>query len=349
MKSIPRLPILYAIFAAACYGVSSPLSKVLLKELPPTLIAAFLYLGAGLGMAILNLFRKTKRTKHKEAKITKKELPYIFGMIALDIAAPIALMFGLTMTTPANASLLNNFEIVATAVIALLIFKETVGRRMWVAITLITLSCVILSFDDISSLSFSLGSVLVLIACVFWGFENNCTRMLSLNDPLQIVVVKGFGSGIGALIIALAIREYSKNVPYIVLALLLGFFAYGLSIYFYILAQRELGAARTSIFYAIAPFIGVGLSFIFFNQPLSVSFVIAIVVMVIGAYFAASEKHHHEHTHEFIEHEHRHSHSDEHHNHTHNNPVKEHSHLHTHEKLQHDHLHTPDMHHTHTH
>jgi len=173
--------------------------------------------------------------------------------------------------------------------------------------------------------------------------------MLSIKDPLQIVVVKGFGSGTGALIIAIAIREYSFNALFIIYALLLGFFAYGLSIYFYILAQRELGAARTSAYYAIAPFIGVGLSFIVFGQAITASFIIALVIMIFGAYFAAVEKHKHLHIHEATEHEHRHNHSDGHHDHVHDSPVAEHSHPHKHEQITHEHTHTPDTHHNHIH
>ena len=186
-------------------------------------------------------------------------------MVALDIAAPIFLMYGLTKTTSANASLLNNFEIVATSLIALLIFKESISKRLWGAISLITISSIILSVEDISSFSFSFGSIFVLLACVCWGLENNCTRKLSVKDPLQIVIIKGFGSGIGSLLIAFTLGEKMNNIPYIIAALLLGFFAYGLSIFFYIYAQRDLGAARTSAYYAVAPFIGVALSLIVFR------------------------------------------------------------------------------------
>ncbi len=348
MKNI-KSPILLAILAATFYGVSTPISKLLMQELPPAFLAALLYLGAGLGMVVINLFRIKGRKNQKEAQITKLDLPYIAGMIILDIVAPIALMFGLSMTTPANASLLNNFEIVATSLIALLIFKEAIGKRMWIAIVLITLASIILSFEDITSLSFSFGSFLVIVACICWGFENNYTRKLSLKDPLQIVVVKGLGSGLGALIIAIAIREYSFNLIFIIFALLLGFLAYGLSIYLYILAQRELGAARTSAYYAVAPFIGVGLSFIVFGQSISATFFVALVIMVFGAYLAVMERHKHIHIHEVIEHEHRHNHTDGHHDHTHNHPVTEHSHPHKHEQNTHEHNHTPDMHHDHGH
>lgn len=342
--------IISAILAAVCYGISAPVSKILLNEIPPALMAALLYLGAGFGMSAVSLLNKSKQKKQTEAKITKKELPYIVGMIVLDIAAPILLMCGLTLTTSANASLLNNFEIVATALIALFIFKEAIGRRMWSAIVLITASSVILSFEDISSLSFSLGSLLVLLACLCWGFENNCTRMLSLKNPLQIVIIKGFGSGFSSLVIAFAIREYSYNILYIFFAVLLGFFAYGLSIFFYIKAQRELGAARTSAYYAVAPFVGTALSFIVFKQSVTISFIVALLIMMAGAYLAAVEKHSHLHTHDTTEHEHRHNHDDGHHYHTHDSPVDgEHNHFHTHDKTAHEHSHTPDIHHSHSH
>jgi drug/metabolite transporter (DMT)-like permease len=312
-------------------------------------MAALLYLGAGLGMSVVTVFRG-KKARQKEARITKKELPYTIAMIALDIAAPILLMVGLSKTTAAAASLLNNFEIVATTMIALFVFKENVGKQTWIAIILITIASTILSVDDYKSLTFTIGSIYVLLACICWGVENNCTRALSLKDPLQIVVVKGIGSGIGALIIALSTGGHTTTIPYISAALLLGFVAYGLSIYFYILAQRNLGAARASAYYAVAPFIGTGLSFIILRELPTLSFLIALAVMLAGAYFAAYEKHEHSHVHQEIEHEHRHNHNDGHHNHAHTPPVlSEHSHAHTHEELIHNHAHTPDLHHAHPH
>ena len=348
-KTTNKFPILLAILAAVCYGVSSPAAKLLLKELSPVFMASLLYLGAGVGMFTVRTVTNIKKRENKEAVITKKELPFMVGMIILDIAAPVLFMLGLTMTTPATVSLLNNFEIVATSVIALAIFKESIGKRLWTAISLIILSSILLSVEDLSSFSLSIGAIFALLACVCWGFENNCTRMLSLKDPLQIVIIKGLGSGIGSLLIAFFTKSLSANAIYICFALLLGFFAYGLSIYFYILAQRELGAARTSAYYAIAPFIGVGLSFVLFRQNITGTFILALAIMIFGTYFAAFENHEHIHNHERIEHEHRHNHTDGHHNHSHDFPVKDHSHKHTHEALTHEHSHTPDMHHVHTH
>jgi drug/metabolite transporter (DMT)-like permease len=154
---------------------------------------------------------------------------------------------------------------------------------------LITISSIILSFENINSLSFSYGSIFVLLASICWGLENNCTRMLSVKDPLQVVIIKGFGSGLGSLLISFTIKETSANTAYIIAALLLGFVAYGLSIYFYVYAQRELGAAKTSAYYAIAPFIGVALSFIIFLQMPAITFIIALLIMIVGTYFASTE------------------------------------------------------------
>lgn len=344
------LAISMAILAALLYGFSAPFSKMLLQEVPAALMAALLYLGAGLGMMCINLIIALSHKGTLEAKLTKKETPFIIAMIFLDIAAPILLMLGLKMTTASNASLLNNFEIVATSFIALMIFKETIGKRMWLAIALISLSSFVLSLSDLSGFSFSLGSILVLLACIAWGFENNCTRMLSLKDPLQIVVIKGMGSGIGALIIAFASKSVYAPLTYVAMALLLGFLAYGLSIYLYIRAQRDLGAARTSAFYAAAPFIGVLLSWLVIKEPITAQFLVALLIMIWGTYFAVTEDHAHAHAHEAICHNHIHNHQDGHHTHTHDYEISgAHSHEHVHEPTVHVHPHLQDLHHRHTH
>lgn len=171
----------------------------------------------------------------------------------------------------------------------MLLFKEMINKRLWIAIILVTISSILLSFEDMSSLEFSWGSLFVLLACCCWGLENNCTRMLSSKNPAQIVIIKGFGSGLGALLLALAIGERFVGFNYILFALILGFVAYGLSIYFYILAQRDLGAAKTNTYYAISPFIGAGLSLLVFNELPSAIFIIALLIMAIGTYFASTE------------------------------------------------------------
>ena len=289
MRSKPSKAICFAVLAALLYAISSPVSKLLLAHVPATMMAAFLYLGAGLGLFLVGQAGKRAGRRRREQPLTRKELPFTAAMVVLDIAAPILLMVGLTMTTAANASLLNNFEIVATSLIALGIFKEKISSRLWLAIGLVTLSSLILSVEDVSSFQFSLGSVFVLLACVCWGFENNCTRMLSSKDPREIVVIKGFGSGLGALVIAFACGERLPGVGYVLAALLLGFVAYGLSILFYIYAQRDLGAAKTSTYYALAPFLGVALSLLLFRQLPALSFFAALILMIAGTYFASTD------------------------------------------------------------
>lgn len=282
-------PILFAVLAAALYALNSPFSKLLLTGLSPTMLAALLYLGAGLGMLAVGFLQKRAGTAGKEKPLTKNELPYTVGMVVLDIMAPISLMSGLMMTTAANASLLNNFEIVATSLIALFLFREKISKRLWLGIAFVTVASILLSVEDYSSFSFSAGSFFVLLACVFWGFENNCTRKLSSKNPLEIVVIKGFGSGTGSLVIAAALGEFCANLPYMLLALLLGFFTYGLSILFYIYAQRYLGAAKTSAYYAVSPFMGAVLSLAIFRQIPSISFLTALFVMALGTYFVSTD------------------------------------------------------------
>ena len=282
--------ILFALLAATLYAINSPLSKLLLNEIPSTILAGLLYLGAGIGISVLAIIQKATKRTGDEEPLAKKDLPYTFAMVILDIAAPICLLYGLFRTTAANAALSNNFEIVATSLIALLVFKESISKRLWIAIVLVTLSSILLFFEDISSISFSFGSLFVLIACACWGIENNCTRKLSSKNPLHIVMIKGIGSGTGSLIIGLCLNQSLPEVRFIFAALIIGFVAYGLSIFFYVHAQRYLGAAKTSTYYAVAPFIGVLLSLLFFQQVPGFRFWIALVVMAIGAWLASTDK-----------------------------------------------------------
>lgn len=280
----------YAVLAAALYALNAPLSKLLLEEMPPALMAGFLYVGAGLGMLLVAFVRKLRGAGSREAGLTRAELPCTAAMILLDIAAPICLMAGLNATTAANASLLNNFEIVATAVIALVLFGEKIPPRLWLGILFITVSCAILSFEDRTSLQFSRGSLFVLLAAVCWGLENNCTRKLSAKDPLQIVALKGLFSGSGSLIVGACLGERLPSARSLMPVLALGFVAYGLSIYFYVYAQRLLGAARTSAYYAVAPFIAAILSLVLFRQVPDPAYFAALGLMLVGARLASPKE-----------------------------------------------------------
>lgn len=271
--------VLYALLAAAFYAINVPLSKLLLSHVGPTTMASLLYLGAGIGIGLMSLFRH-----QRGEKLAKKDMPFVIGMIVLDIAAPIFLMLGISYGSSSNASLLGNFEIVATTLIALFIFKETVTKRLWGAIGLITISSILLSFEGAESFRFSLGSLFVLLAAVCWGLENNCTSSISDKDTRQIVIIKGLGSGAASFVISLAVGEKLCSVTDMIIIMVLGFFAIGLGVYLYVIAQSVIGAARTSSYYAVSPFIGVLLSLVIFREIPGMLFWAALVIMAIGVY-----------------------------------------------------------------
>ena len=331
-KSGKSIAVIMALLAATFYAINTPFSKILLEKVTPTFMASFLYLGAGIGVGIMYLFNSKKEKKIE--KLSKTDLPYTVGMIVLDILAPIFLMIGINIGSASNASLLGNFEIVATTLIAILIFKEVVTSRLWIAIGFITFSSIVLSFEGSGSFKFSLGSLFVIFATCCWGLENNCTRMISDKSTYEIVILKGIFSGTGSFIIAIILGERIPDIKYILISMLLGFVAYGLSIFLYIRAQRELGAAKTSAYYAIAPFIGTFLSFAIDGDRLSEVYFIGLIFMIIGSVIVVCDtmlkNHIHYHIHtivhthnssthkHIIKHEHTHSHSGSEEKHCHN-------------------------------
>ena len=274
--------IMFAILAAALYAINIPVSKVLIIHVPETMMAAFLYLGAGIGLMIYGIIQRKLGKKQSQERLTKKEMPYTIAMVVLDIIAPILLMFGIAQTNSANVSLLNNFEIVATAIIALVIFKEVVSKKLWVAILLVTVASTILSFEGNGALAFNAGSIMVLGACVCWGFENNCTKMISRKSSVEIVTIKGCFSGAGSLIIAILLGEDIPELRWILAVSVLGFVSYGLSIHFYIMAQKDLGAAKTSAYYSIAPFLGVFFSMVLLKERPGMQFYVALAIMIVS-------------------------------------------------------------------
>jgi drug/metabolite transporter (DMT)-like permease len=343
-------PIIFALLAAVGYSISIPGEKLLLDGIEPIMTGSLIYLGSGISFAAIRLFDRKKQLFHAEAPLTKQEAPWVIAAILGLICAPILMLNGLNLTTSSNASLLSNFELVGTTLIALLFFKEAIGKRMWAAIGLVVVASCILTISDTSTLTFNLGSLLILAGTIAWSLVNNFGRMISIKDPVQYIIIKGLSAGSGLLIIALAIGENIPPARYFAGALLVGFVSYGLATFFGMRAQRELGASRAVALMATSPFLGVVIAFFLFRDPLTVQFLVALVVMAAGTLLAASERHEHLHEHEPMSHEHRHRHDDGHHNHTHEPPVLgAHSHSHDHESLTHSHPHTPDFHHRHTH
>lgn len=344
--SVKKTATAFAILAVALYAINIPLSKLLLTQVSPTMMAAFLYLGAGLGLSVWRLLTGKREA---EEPLTRSELPYTIGMIVLDIVAPILLMLGLARTNSANAALLNNFEIVATSLIAFLVFKEVLSKRLTLAVVLVTFASILLSFEGAGSFAFNIGSLLVLGASVCWGFENNCTRMLSAKSSVQITTIKGIFSGLGSLVIALLLREKIPNPVWIAASLLLGFVAYGLSINFYIKAQKDLGAAKTSAYYSIAPFLGAFLGMLILGERPAVPFYFGFVIMVIATVLMVKDPVSLQHTHEHVHiHSHEHRHDDFVHAHEHEHS-HQHVHIHSKEEAVHEHSHEHLEDHNHTH
>ena len=273
-------------------------------------------------------------------------------MVAGGFLAPIVLMFSLRETAASTASLLLNFEGVATALIAAIVFKEAIsGRALW-AVVAVTLGSILLSWSTEDTWGFSLSALGIVVACFLWGIDNNLTRNISAKDPLTIVLVKGLGAGTVSFVLSLVLGNPLPPFMTILGAMLLGSLGYGLSIVLFIRAMRGLGAARTSAMFGTAPLAGVVLSFLLFQDAPTLLFGGALVLMVFAMALLLTEKHAHLHRHEAVEHEHRHRHDDGHHNHDHHGMTSRsltHSHMHTHEVMEHEHPHLPDIDHRHIH
>ena len=280
MKNTTHTPLLLAILSAITYGISFPLSKLLLLHVPTFEMTSLLYAGSGLGMLLVSLFVR-QNTQQKEAKIGREDSPTVVWMILLNLAASSLLLIGIRLASAGTISLLSNFEIVATTVIARLLFKERLGRRVFMAILLILISSLLLSVKDFSHFQLSIGALFALLACICWGAENNTTAILSSKNPIHVVILKSLATAFFAIVIAFFTEKLVYQWQVIVYGLGLGFVSYGLSLYFYITSQRYIGAIRTGAYFATAPFIGLILSWVMFGQLLSVEFIIAIILMLV--------------------------------------------------------------------
>ncbi len=348
-------PIMMALLSAILFGASAPITKMLLGKIDPIPLAAFLYLGSGIGLLVFQIVTSfIKKQALDEAPLKKKDFPWLLGAsIAGGIVAPIILLNCLKITPASTASLLLNFEGVATTIIAVIFFKENAGKQILSAIVLITVASIILSWDFKNQWGFSIGSFGIILACFCWGIDNNFTRNISAKNPFSIVTIKGIISGSFSFILSKILGNQMPDLTILISAMIIGFFCYGLSIVLFVFAMRDLGSTRTSALYGTAPFIGVILSFILLRDTPSIMFFISLPIMIIGTVLLLKEKHYHTHMHKAMQHEHRHNHDDAHHNHEHA-PGQViingyHSHMHTHKAIEHTHPHSPDIHHRHEH
>lgn len=344
--------ILQALLAAALFGVSTPLAKLLLGQIAPGMLAGLLYTGSGLGLTAWMLWSRLRSSALGEAPLVKRDLPWLAGAVLFGgVLGPFLLMQGLSHTPAANASLLLNMESVLTAVLAWVVFRENVDRRVLLGMLAIVAGGVLLSVQPSGYGALAPGALAIVGACLCWAIDNNLTRPISGSDPVQITAIKGIVAGcINMLMAWLAGYRFPASSA-CVAAGLLGLAGYGVSLVLFVLALRSLGTARTSAYFSTAPFLGACVSLLLFAGTPNTVFWVAGLLMVVGVWLHVSERHDHEHVHEAITHNHRHRH-DEHHQHDHDFPwngKEPHTHPHTHEPLRHSHPHYPDLHHRHRH
>ena len=339
-----------ALAAALLFGITTPIAKQLLLGTQPLLIAGLLYLGCGVGVSLLRLVQDRGWSA---TGLRADDWPWV-GLTTLvgGIIAPALLMVGLSRADAASASLLLNLEVVFTAALAWLVFKEPANSRVLWGLAAIFAGSVILVRPVRFSVDHGvLALLLVVSACLCWGLDNNLTRKVSAADARVLAAIKGLVAGVTNTALAFALGATLPPVPHVLATLVLGFIGYGLSLVLFIVALRHLGSARTGAYFATAPFIGAVAAMILSGASTEVTFWMAAVCMAVGVWLHVTESHEHSHTHEPLQHSHAHQH-DEHHQHPHLFPwdgKEPHTHEHAHAWLRHHHAHFPDIHHRHGH
>jgi drug/metabolite transporter (DMT)-like permease len=336
-----------ALASALLFGLSTPFAKALLGDVSPWLLAGLLYCGSGLGLWTYRLVRRPERVHLRREEIA----PLVGAVAAGGVVAPVLLMAGLSGMPASGASLLLNAESVFTALLAWVVFREHVDRRIVLGMVAIVAGAAVLSVPSGVQLGTPLPALAVLGACLCWGLDNNLTRKVALTDATWLAAVKGAVAGPLNLALALTLGARLPGLPAIAGAMALGLVAYGVSLVLFIYALGMVGAARTGAYFAVAPFVGAVVAIVALGEPVTWSLAVAGTLMAVGVWLHLSESHEHEHTHEALEHSHWHTH-DEHHQHEHDEPVPAgtwHKHPHVHEPITHAHPHYPDAHHRHTH
>lgn len=342
--------VLASLAAALLFGAAAPLAKLLLDQVSPWLLAALLYLGSGLGLALLRALSGAQRVR-----LPPGEWRWLAGaVVAGGVAGPVLLMLGLARLPASQASLLLNAEAVLTAVLAWVVFRENVDRRVALGMLCIVAGGVALAWPGSGQGPVPWAPMLLVVgACLAWAIDNNLTRKVSLADASWIAMVKGLAAGSTNLVLALALGATWPAAPLVASAALLGLFSYGLSLVLFVIGLRQLGTARTGAYFSVAPFFGTLLAISLLGEPVTWPLGVAAVLMAVGVWLHLTERHEHLHTHEVLEHAHEHVHDgDAHHDHEHVPPVApgtRHSHPHRHAPLVHAHPHYPDAHHRHGH
>jgi drug/metabolite transporter (DMT)-like permease len=341
-----------ALAAAALFGASTPLAKLLLGAVSPWLLAGLLYLGSGVGLGAVLLLRGAAGAAPREAPLRRADLPWLgAAVLAGGVAAPVLLMAGLAHAPAASTALLLNLEGVFTLAIAWLVQRENVDRRVALGAGAILAGAALLSWTPASGTAPCASALPIALACLCWAVDNNLTRRLAAADPLQIAATKGLVAGLVNLTLGLLQGAPWPGAGAALAAGAVGFAGYGVSLALFVLAMRHLGTARTSAYFSTAPFIGALLAVALLGEAVTASLALAAALMALGLFFHLAERHEHLHEHAALTHEHSHRH-DAHHRHPHgagDPPGEPHSHVHSHEPLRHRHPHYPDLHHRHGH
>lgn len=339
--------VMAALGAAVLFGAGAPAAKLLLGSMSPWLLAGLLYLGSGVGLALARQFRRTE-----SVSLARGEVKWLAIAVATGgVVGPVLLMVGLSRMPASAASLLLNAEAVFTALLAWFVFHENFDRRIALGMALIVIGALVLSWPGDHGFGSALPALAVLGACFLWGIDNNLTRKIALTDATFIAMIKGIVAGVVNVMIAWTLGATFPSFQVIVAACAVGFFSFGASLVLFVVALRHLGAARTGAYFSIAPFAGAMISFVLLGETVTVTLVLAGVLMGVGVWLHLTERHDHAHAHDALEHTHEHVH-DEHHLHEHDNLVPEatrHTHRHGHDPISHAHPHYPDAHHGHRH
>lgn len=343
-----RFAIITGILSGFLFGVATPFSKILLAGLNSFQLAGLLYLGAAIAMFPYTL-RKNSNLKllfqsDNRAKIT--------GIIFFGgFLGPLLLLAGLKTANAASVSIWLNMELVATAVLGVLFFKDTLDRYTWTGVFLTIIAGIMTSFGE--GTSGLTSGLLITAACICWGIDNHLTAITDGASPQTVTFVKGIVAGSVNLLIGCFIETQSLQFGYIAPAIVLGVFSYGFSIVLYVTSAQNIGATRSQILFSTAPLWGVIFSYVFYRESVQWAHIVSIVLLALAVFAINVLSHKHPHTHTAMEHIHYHQHTDEHHVHSHGDekvPVsKWHSHKHSHEPITHEHPHDPDLHHRHGH
>jgi drug/metabolite transporter (DMT)-like permease len=343
-----RLAIITGLLSGFLFGIATPFSKLLLVGFNSFQLAGLLYLGAGLAMLPFIL----KKDSQIEKLFKSGNKAKTFGIILFGgILGPLLLMAGLKAANAASVSIWLNMELVATAILGVLIFKDALDKIAWVGVILTILAGVITSLGQ--GPSGITSALLVTAACFCWGIDNHLTALTDGASPQAVTFVKGIVAGSVNLVIGCLIANQPMQPGPVSIALAVGAFSYGLSIVLYVTSAQNIGATRSQILFSTAPLWGVILSYVFIHDSFQWTHLISIALLALAVIVTNVINHSHRHTHEALEHLHYHKHNDEHHNHPHDDPFvpanKWHSHSHIHESINHEHPHYPDLHHRHEH